>query len=155
MFSIETSSGLLLLDLKQMREVDWSGWWRREVDKHHVNLFLGDQDAYNLMVKLHPEIHYMLPTGWNAQLFSAVTFRVKPNEMYLLHGLDSTWAKTGFSSVFYLFDDARQKLLLAGGGDGGDDDADNSRACRKVLHYLRDKAPALAAVVHGYAYVRP
>ncbi len=131
--------GLLLLNLERMRAFNWSDVWNKKVKEHRIYLSMGDQDVHNLMVKLYPRVHYMLHPGWNVQLFPVAKKRVKPNEMYLLHGLANKHATTIFKWLFNLFSDDLQQHLL----DGPD-------RCRLVLIELRNKAPQLAAKLHDY-----
>ena len=65
------NTGVVLLDLKAMRERDWNGKWRQVASEnlktHHVTA-LADQDIINAVIKDSQDLHHILPCSWNVQL---------------------------------------------------------------------------------------
>lgn len=65
------NTGVILLDLKKLRKVNWTHMWKLIAEKELINLLstsLADQDIFNAVIKQNPEIVYKLPCHWNVQL---------------------------------------------------------------------------------------
>lgn len=65
------NTGVILLDLKQLRDEGWGQLWRQIAEKDlmtHYTTSLADQDIFNAIIKQHPYLVYKLPCQWNVQL---------------------------------------------------------------------------------------
>ena len=66
------NTGVMLLNLKLMRAKDWIAMWTtvaKETLEHlHSRTSLADQDIVNAVIKKYPDIHFVLPCSWNAQM---------------------------------------------------------------------------------------
>ena len=66
------NTGVMLLHLKLMRAKDWIGMWttvaKATLERLHSRTSLADQDIVNAVIKKHPDIHFVLPCSWNAQM---------------------------------------------------------------------------------------
>ncbi|KAI1301775.1 LARGE xylosyl- and glucuronyltransferase 2 [Halotydeus destructor] len=65
------NTGVMLFDLKRLREFSWSQIWKMVAEKELLNMLstsLADQDIFNAVVKQHPYVVYKLPCQWNVQL---------------------------------------------------------------------------------------
>ncbi|XP_071965746.1 xylosyl- and glucuronyltransferase LARGE1-like [Antedon mediterranea] len=65
------NTGLILLALDRLRQIDWMKMWRLIAEKELMSLLstsLADQDIFNAVIKNHPHIVYNLPCSWNVQL---------------------------------------------------------------------------------------
>ena len=64
------NSGVMLLNLQKLRQMDWFRLWRAELLAPIIKLDrleLADQDVFNLMGVVRPDILYKLPCQWNRQ----------------------------------------------------------------------------------------
>lgn len=65
------NTGVILLDLKMLRELGWMQMWRLIAEKELTSMLsvsLADQDIFNAVLKQHPYLVYRLPCQWNVQL---------------------------------------------------------------------------------------
>nr|KAG5699408.1 hypothetical protein BaRGS_016254 [Batillaria attramentaria] len=65
------NTGVILLDLKMLRELSWMQMWRLIAEKELMSMLsvsLADQDIFNTVLKQHPYLVYRLPCQWNVQL---------------------------------------------------------------------------------------
>ena len=66
------NTGVMLLHLKLMRAKDWISMWttvaKATLEHLHSRTSLADQDIVNTVIKKHPDIHFVLPCSWNAQM---------------------------------------------------------------------------------------
>ena len=66
------NTGVMLLHLKLMRAMDWVAMWtavaKATLEHLHSRTSLADQDIVNTVIKKHPDIHFVLPCSWNAQM---------------------------------------------------------------------------------------
>uniref|UniRef100_A0A1B6CYE9 LARGE xylosyl- and glucuronyltransferase 1 n=1 Tax=Clastoptera arizonana TaxID=38151 RepID=A0A1B6CYE9_9HEMI len=65
------NTGVILLELKRMRELGWGQLWRQIAEKDlmtHYSTSLADQDIFNAVIKQHPYLVMNLPCQWNVQL---------------------------------------------------------------------------------------
>ena len=65
------NTGVMLFNLKRLREIAWPNLWRLTAEKQLLNLLstvLADQDVINAALKDNPDIVYRLPCEWNIQL---------------------------------------------------------------------------------------
>ncbi|PVD33722.1 hypothetical protein C0Q70_04982 [Pomacea canaliculata] len=65
------NTGVILLDLKMLRELSWMQMWRLIAEKELMSMLatsLADQDIFNAVLKQHPYLVYRLPCQWNVQL---------------------------------------------------------------------------------------
>uniref|UniRef100_A0A158QGM6 Hexosyltransferase n=1 Tax=Rodentolepis nana TaxID=102285 RepID=A0A158QGM6_RODNA len=65
------NTGVMLLDLKKMRKIDWSQYWRnvtRIYLKNASHTSLADQDIVNTAIYFNANIVRRLPCVWNLQL---------------------------------------------------------------------------------------
>lgn len=65
------NTGVILLDLKMLRELGWMQMWRLIAEKELMSMLsvsLADQDIFNTVLKQHPYLVYRLPCQWNVQL---------------------------------------------------------------------------------------
>ncbi|CAG5128262.1 unnamed protein product, partial [Candidula unifasciata] len=65
------NTGVILLDLKMLREIGWMQMWRLIAEKELMNMLavsLADQDIFNTVIKQHDYLVYRLPCQWNVQL---------------------------------------------------------------------------------------
>lgn len=65
------NTGVILLDLLKLRELNWMSIWRVTAEKELENFLstsLADQDIFNAVIKAHPYLVQKLPCGWNIQL---------------------------------------------------------------------------------------
>ncbi|KAI8781242.1 xylosyl- and glucuronyltransferase LARGE1-like [Biomphalaria glabrata] len=65
------NTGVILLDLKMLREIGWMQMWRLIAEKELMSLLsvsLADQDIFNAVIKQHDYLVYRLPCQWNVQL---------------------------------------------------------------------------------------
>ncbi|CAL8081865.1 unnamed protein product [Calicophoron daubneyi] len=73
--SYGVNSGVMLMNLFKMRQVDWDSIWR-EASKQHLRYTLvftrGEQDILNTVINLHPQLYYKIPCEWHVQLYSTV-----------------------------------------------------------------------------------
>ena len=64
------NSGLMLMDLKKLRELHWYMFWKAEVSANlltfHI-LELADQDVVNSVAYEYPDMFYEIPCHWNRQ----------------------------------------------------------------------------------------
>lgn len=66
------NTGVMLLNLNLMRAKDWIAMWtsvaKATLEHLHSRTSLADQDIVNAVIKKHPDIHFVLPCSWNAQM---------------------------------------------------------------------------------------
>ncbi|KAL3842467.1 hypothetical protein ACJMK2_020489 [Sinanodonta woodiana] len=65
------NTGVILLDLRKLREFNWMEMWKLVAEKELMTMFstaLADQDIFNAVIKQHPHLVYHLPCQWNVQL---------------------------------------------------------------------------------------
>lgn len=65
------NSGVMLLDLRKLRALDWDNLWRTVARNDLVTHFatsLADQDIFNAVIKQYPALVMNLPCSWNVQL---------------------------------------------------------------------------------------
>lgn len=65
------NTGVILMDLQKLRNVNWMQLWRMIAEKELVSMFstqLADQDIFNAVLKQNPHLIYHLPCQWNVQL---------------------------------------------------------------------------------------
>ncbi|XP_059161962.1 xylosyl- and glucuronyltransferase LARGE1-like [Physella acuta] len=65
------NTGVILLDLKMLREIGWMQMWRLIAEKELMSILsvsLADQDIFNAVIKQHDYLVYRLPCQWNVQL---------------------------------------------------------------------------------------
>lgn len=65
------NTGVILLDLKMLREIGWMQMWRLIAEKELMSMLavsLADQDIFNAVIKQHDYLVYRLPCQWNVQL---------------------------------------------------------------------------------------
>ena len=65
------NTGVMLMDLKSMREAHWNDQWNlvaKSVLMEYEYAALADQDIINALIKDHPQHVYTLPCSWNVQL---------------------------------------------------------------------------------------
>lgn len=65
------NTGVILLELKRLRELGWGQLWRLIAEKDlmtHYTTSLADQDIFNAIIKQHPYLVFNLPCQWNVQL---------------------------------------------------------------------------------------
>ncbi|XP_005089411.2 LARGE xylosyl- and glucuronyltransferase 1 [Aplysia californica] len=65
------NTGVILLDLKMLREIGWMQMWRLIAEKELMSMLavsLADQDIFNTVIKQHDYLVYKLPCQWNVQL---------------------------------------------------------------------------------------
>ena len=66
------NTGVMLLHLNLMRAKDWVAIWtavaKATLEHLHSRTSLADQDIVNAVIKKHPDIHFILPCSWNAQM---------------------------------------------------------------------------------------
>ncbi|XP_071787647.1 xylosyl- and glucuronyltransferase LARGE1-like [Asterias amurensis] len=65
------NTGVMLFDLKKLRELGWMQMWRFTAEKELMSLLsvsLADQDIINAVIKQHPYLVHNLPCAWNLQL---------------------------------------------------------------------------------------
>lgn len=65
------NTGVMLMDLKMMREAHWNDQWNmvaKSVLVEYQYTSLADQDIVNALIKDHPDCVYALPCSWNIQL---------------------------------------------------------------------------------------
>ena len=66
------NTGVMLLNLKMMKEKDWVAMWtgvtKKILGHLHSRTSLADQDIINAVIKMHQDIHLVLPCSWNAQM---------------------------------------------------------------------------------------
>lgn len=65
------NTGIMLMNLKEMRKFGWSETWRiitKDTLPSHKYTSLADQDIINTVIKWNPSIVYRLPCIWNIQL---------------------------------------------------------------------------------------
>ncbi|KAL5007500.1 hypothetical protein ScPMuIL_016306 [Solemya velum] len=65
------NTGVILLDLVMLREMNWMKTWKLIAEKELMTMYatsLADQDIFNAVFKQHPYIVYHLPCQWNVQL---------------------------------------------------------------------------------------
>lgn len=65
------NTGVMLFDLKKLRQIKWHNLWRLTAEKQLLSLLstvLADQDVINAALKDNPLIVYKLPCEWNIQL---------------------------------------------------------------------------------------
>lgn len=70
-FCFRYNTGVILLELKRLRELGWGQLWRQIAEKDlmtHYTTSLADQDIFNAIIKQHPYLIYNLPCQWNVQL---------------------------------------------------------------------------------------
>ena len=64
------NSGVMLMDLTRLREIQWYTFWKAEVSsnllKYHM-LELADQDVINSVAYEYPHLFYEIPCHWNKQ----------------------------------------------------------------------------------------
>lgn len=69
------NSGVMFVKLDRLRARKWTPWWKATIKSKMVAandsniLKLGDQDVWNYMGQVHPEIIHVLPNYWNRQVF--------------------------------------------------------------------------------------
>ncbi|GFN86741.1 large xylosyl- and glucuronyltransferase 2 [Plakobranchus ocellatus] len=65
------NTGVILLDLKRLRDLGWMQMWRHIAEKElmaMLSVSLADQDIFNAVIKQHDYLVYKLPCQWNVQL---------------------------------------------------------------------------------------
>ncbi|KAK7580259.1 hypothetical protein V9T40_000888 [Parthenolecanium corni] len=65
------NSGVMLLDLKKLRIINWDTLWKTVAEKDLLTYFstsLADQDIFNAVIKEYPGLIMNLPCSWNVQL---------------------------------------------------------------------------------------
>ena len=62
------NTGVVLLNLEEMRRQDWPNLWSAVARKYSSPTALADQDIINAVIKEYPHIHFVLPCSWNVQL---------------------------------------------------------------------------------------
>ena len=62
------NTGVVLLNLEEMRGQGWDNMWSTVARKHTSPAALADQDVVNAVIKEYPHIHHVLPCAWNVQL---------------------------------------------------------------------------------------
>ncbi|CAB4027837.1 LARGE xylosyl- and glucuronyltransferase 2, partial [Paramuricea clavata] len=65
------NTGVMLLDLNKLRELNWMSIWRLTAERELSTFLatsLADQDIFNAVIKKHPYLVQKLPCGWNIQL---------------------------------------------------------------------------------------
>ncbi|ESO84696.1 hypothetical protein LOTGIDRAFT_196563 [Lottia gigantea] len=65
------NTGVILLDLKALREIGWMQMWKLIAEKELMTMLatsLADQDIFNAVIKQHPYLVLKLPCQWNVQL---------------------------------------------------------------------------------------
>ncbi|UXI15086.1 heat shock protein [Sarcoptes scabiei] len=65
------NTGVMLLNLQQIRDFNWSAIWKMIAEKELLSMLstsLADQDIFNAIIKQYPQIVYKLPCQWNVQL---------------------------------------------------------------------------------------
>ncbi|XP_071099912.1 xylosyl- and glucuronyltransferase LARGE1-like [Haliotis cracherodii] len=65
------NTGVILLDLKILKELNWMQMWRLIAEKELMSMLatsLADQDIFNAVLKQYPYMVYKLPCQWNVQL---------------------------------------------------------------------------------------
>lgn len=86
------NTGVMLLSLKAMRaQAVWHSMWESvalQAVQTHRSTALADQDIINAMIREHPDVHMILPCGWNVQLsehtLSDYCYR-DPEEFKIIH----------------------------------------------------------------------
>ena len=64
------NSGVMLMDLKKLRELHWYMFWKAEVSPNllrYHSLGLADQDVINSVAYEYPDMFYEIPCHWNRQ----------------------------------------------------------------------------------------
>ncbi|KAK3102055.1 hypothetical protein FSP39_008413 [Pinctada imbricata] len=65
------NTGVMLMNLKKLRELNWMDTWRTVTEKvlpQHEHTQLADQDIINAVIKQHPFLVSRLSCKWNVQL---------------------------------------------------------------------------------------
>lgn len=65
------NTGVMLMNLEQLRQLDWMTMWRQIAEKELVTMLatsLADQDIINSVLKQNPHLVKTLPCQWNVQL---------------------------------------------------------------------------------------
>lgn len=65
------NTGVMLFDLRKLRDLNWMQMWRLMAEKELMNLLatsLADQDIINALIKQHDYLVHPLPCAWNVQL---------------------------------------------------------------------------------------
>lgn len=65
------NTGVMLFDLRKLRDLNWMQMWRLTAEKELMNLLatsLADQDIINALIKKHDYLVHSLPCAWNVQL---------------------------------------------------------------------------------------
>ncbi|KAK3105117.1 hypothetical protein FSP39_017583 [Pinctada imbricata] len=65
------NTGVMLLNLKELRSINWMNIWKIVTEKQLVNYTftqLGDQDVINAVIKENQSLLYRIPCHWNVQL---------------------------------------------------------------------------------------
>ncbi|XP_033752458.1 LARGE xylosyl- and glucuronyltransferase 1-like [Pecten maximus] len=65
------NTGVILLDLHILRQLDWTSLWRSVAEKELITMHytsLADQDIFNAVLKQNQYLLYHLPCQWNVQL---------------------------------------------------------------------------------------
>ncbi|XP_028650177.1 xylosyl- and glucuronyltransferase LARGE2s isoform X1 [Erpetoichthys calabaricus] len=66
------NTGITLLLLDRLREIDWKHTWRLTAEREQINLkslLLADQENFNAVLKEMTILVFPLPCSWNVQLF--------------------------------------------------------------------------------------
>lgn len=59
------NSGVMLMNLTQMRAIKWEQQLLPIYEKYNLNLVFGDQDIINIYFHFHPEQLFLLPCEYN------------------------------------------------------------------------------------------
>lgn len=66
------NTGVMLLNLRMMKAHNWIAMWtdvaKQTLEQLHSRTSLADQDIVNAVIKKNPDVHFVLPCSWNAQM---------------------------------------------------------------------------------------
>ena len=65
MLTIGLNSGVMLMNLTRIRQLDWEKYILDIYHDYNTQLALGDQDILNIFFHFHPELLYLYPCNNN------------------------------------------------------------------------------------------
>ena len=84
------NSGVMLMDLKKLRELDFTRKIIAIYQEHKFNIAWGDQDLLNIYFNKHPDQIYVYPCEWNYRpdhcMYQNNCHSAIHNGVYVLHG---------------------------------------------------------------------
>lgn len=110
------NSGVMLMNLTRMREVEWELKLLPIYDQYNLNLVFGDQDIINIYFFFHPDELFVLPCEYNYRpdhcMYGVKSCQTADDGIKIIHGNRGYFHKPEnqpiFSQIFLAFQKVRK-----------------------------------------------